>query len=400
MATLPLSTLDLTPGETRDHWVPLARSSDGAKRGAAATGAPGANTTEFSGQRQRVVHMPGTPAPAASPAAQPSGSGLDPGSSNWSTATGPFSSDSAATLAGQRSSAAAEAAAAEPPSTPGQPPPPQQRRGSATDDEPGLTPAGSPGDAAALQVAQEQQEAAEQEAAERAAAERAAAAALAGAASGTAAATPPRQGWRTRRKKGAAAAPPATPELPARLPSMLSGAAPTLASIPTAFEALAHDFARLAANPLDALRAKQCQLHIRTCYMPLTEAEKEAMVKEASRQRRGGRGLSHAPTAPAGQGPGRVKTLLFRWALRRRAAAGGRCKGGWGWDPLRLLASPGCALQPGRRSGSPPAAADPLRAAPACRPPLCLPLQRRAVCVSGPRAVPRRLPGQGLHPQL
>lgn len=69
---------------------------------------------------------------------------------------------------------------------------------------------------------------------------------------------------------------------------------------------------QLASNPLDALRRKECQLHITATYLPLTEQELAAMEREAGRQRSGGglaamqRVSTLAATSP------RIANLLHR----------------------------------------------------------------------------------------
>jgi hypothetical protein len=69
---------------------------------------------------------------------------------------------------------------------------------------------------------------------------------------------------------------------------------------------------QLAANPLDALRRKECQLHITATYLPLTEQELAVLEREAGRQQSGGglaamqRVSTLAATSP------RIANLLHR----------------------------------------------------------------------------------------
>lgn len=72
---------------------------------------------------------------------------------------------------------------------------------------------------------------------------------------------------------------------------------------------------QLAASPLDALRRKDCQLHITATYLPLTEQEVAVMAREAGRQQSGGglaamqRVSTLASTSP------RIANLLHRWGF-------------------------------------------------------------------------------------
>lgn len=76
---------------------------------------------------------------------------------------------------------------------------------------------------------------------------------------------------------------------PETQPSTMSSG--LLASTNEAWQQLRH----LALNPLDALRSKDCMLHIVATFYPLSEQEIAAVEREASRQHRG-EGTSVAPS--------------------------------------------------------------------------------------------------------
>lgn len=99
---------------------------------------------------------------------------------------------------------------------------------------------------------------------------------------------------------------------------------------------------QLASNPLDALRRRECQLHLTATYLPLTEQELAAMEREAGRQR-GGRAAVAAMervSTLAATSP-RIANLLHRraWGLRGGARVWRGRTGIVGHD---LLAGPVC----------------------------------------------------------
>jgi hypothetical protein len=87
---------------------------------------------------------------------------------------------------------------------------------------------------------------------------------------------------------------------------------------------------QLAANPLDALRAKPCLLHITATYLPLTEQEIAEVAKAAGRQQQGGGGAVRRGTSSAALGSGRLDDLLHRCSAAGSAAEGCVCTGMWG----------------------------------------------------------------------
>ncbi len=80
--------------------------------------------------------------------------------------------------------------------------------------------------------------------------------------------------------------------VPETQPSTMSSG--LLASTTEAWQQLRH----LALNPLDALRSKDCMLHIVATFYPLSEQEIAAVEREASRQHRG----EGTPVAPSRTG--------------------------------------------------------------------------------------------------
>lgn len=293
MATVPLHTLDLTRPNTAEHFVPMARpdgKGNTAAPGPASGGGLAGTGLDFSGERERVVRVAGT------------------GSVHTQL-------ESEHSLAAQDSDAAEMAAAAgsptsgtlgEPPrkkvrwkrrrkTDPSQPQQQEQYQRSATvllrspyqSSQQG-TPQQSPRlDSALAPLSQEdaaalRQEAAQQERQQQMVADAAAEQVAAGSEAGGAAAESSGSGALTSAVSGA-----------------MSGAHSTLEHL-----------ARLAANPLEALRAKRCILHIQTTYLPLTAAEVEAMAREASRQRQGARSLTRR--SGIHQRSGRIDSLMNR----------------------------------------------------------------------------------------
>lgn len=71
---------------------------------------------------------------------------------------------------------------------------------------------------------------------------------------------------------------------------------------------------QLASNPWDALRRKECQLHITATYLPLTEQELAAMEREAGRQQGGGGPTAMQRVSTLAATSPRIANLLHRWA--------------------------------------------------------------------------------------
>lgn len=332
MATVPLHTLDLATASTTDHFIPMQRpdgKGNTAAPGAAGGGGGIAGTgVDFGGQRERVVHVAGT-ASVHSP--EPQGSLGREGSDASAAAAGPSRSPQATRgtlgeppLDGEQlqrkqsrwqrrrksDSPQSQRQQQSPPPVQQQGSPPaaaqqqqQQRRSPYQSSQQG-TPQQSPRrdselgplseeEAAALRLAAEEQEAAQQERQQQVAAEAATEAAMQRAASGSAAGP------------AGAGADQLTASGSGGLMGAMSGA---MSAAPSTLEHLV----RLAANPLEALRSKRCVLHVRTSYLPLTAAEVEAMAREHSRQRRGGRSLTRRGGT---KHSGRVDSLMNRWGV-------------------------------------------------------------------------------------
>ena len=72
---------------------------------------------------------------------------------------------------------------------------------------------------------------------------------------------------------------------------------------------------QLAASPLDALRRKECQLHITATYLPLTEQELAVMAREAGRQQSGGGQAAMQRVSTLAASSPRITNLLHRWGF-------------------------------------------------------------------------------------